>query len=126
MQVAYYFSIRMMRLILLMGPITSALGGLAIGSLIEWAVCQIFNMMPLDDDDDDEEEEEEDSSEVSKSAPAKKGGRKQVSGSPSKVSEDKDSYTGPDTAEKIKSLRAARAKKNAGLESRPPYQTPTP
>ena len=38
--VAYYFSAKMMRLILLMGPITSALAGLALGFAADWCVDQ--------------------------------------------------------------------------------------
>ncbi len=39
--VAYYFSSKMARLIILLGPIASALGGVAVSAIIEWAVLQL-------------------------------------------------------------------------------------
>jgi len=57
--VAYYFSIRMMRLILLMGPITSALSGITIGWIVDWALAQIFNLLPEMEEDEEEEAEAE-------------------------------------------------------------------
>ena len=41
MSVAYFFSAKMMRLVLLMGPITSALAGVAIVAMFGWVVEQV-------------------------------------------------------------------------------------
>jgi dolichyl-diphosphooligosaccharide--protein glycosyltransferase len=41
--VAYYFSLKMARLIVLIGPVASALSGMAFGLGIEWAIEQLLN-----------------------------------------------------------------------------------
>jgi hypothetical protein len=56
---AYFFSLKMVRLIVLMGPIASALGGLAISSGIEWSIAQAFNHADGETSSDDEASEEE-------------------------------------------------------------------
>jgi hypothetical protein len=43
--VAYYFSTKMSRLIILLGPICSALGGIAIGFVVDWCLANIFQVM---------------------------------------------------------------------------------
>jgi len=47
--VAYYFANRMARLIILIGPIASILGGYAIGLGIEWAAAQFLAVAPEDE-----------------------------------------------------------------------------
>jgi len=49
---AYFFSLRMVRLILLIGPVASILGGVAIGRLITWSFLQLW----IEDDDDESNE----------------------------------------------------------------------
>mmetsp|Transcript_17029 Transcript_17029/g.32223 ORF Transcript_17029/g.32223 Transcript_17029/m.32223 type:complete len:828 (+) Transcript_17029:233-2716(+) len=39
---AYFFSHKMVRLILLMAPVTSVLGGIALGRVGSWCLCQFF------------------------------------------------------------------------------------
>eukprot|EP00292_Cryptomonas_paramecium_P007625 CAMPEP_0113686126 /NCGR_PEP_ID=MMETSP0038_2-20120614/15104_1 /TAXON_ID=2898 /ORGANISM="Cryptomonas paramecium" /LENGTH=344 /DNA_ID=CAMNT_0000606389 /DNA_START=313 /DNA_END=1344 /DNA_ORIENTATION=+ /assembly_acc=CAM_ASM_000170 len=45
--IAYFFSSKMVRLIIIMGPMTSALSGMAIGPALEWSIRQAGNMLPL-------------------------------------------------------------------------------
>ena len=55
--VGYFFSNKMVRLVLLMGPIASALGGIAIGACAEWCVWQAAMFIPDFGGDDEEEDE---------------------------------------------------------------------
>ncbi len=41
--VAYFFSHKMVRLVLLLGPIASALGGISAGRLFAWSISQLFD-----------------------------------------------------------------------------------
>jgi len=43
---AYYFSLRMVRLILLTAPIASVLGGIAVGHVVAWSVGAILDVRP--------------------------------------------------------------------------------
>jgi dolichyl-diphosphooligosaccharide--protein glycosyltransferase len=56
--IGYFFSNKMVRLVLLMGPIASALGGIALGACAEWCVWQAAMFIPSFGDDDEEEEVE--------------------------------------------------------------------
>lgn len=47
--VAYYFANRMARLIILIGPIASILGGFSIGLGIEWSISQFLSVADSDD-----------------------------------------------------------------------------
>jgi len=49
----------MVRLVLLMGPIASALGGIALGACAEWCVWQAAMFIPEFQGDDEEEEDDE-------------------------------------------------------------------
>lgn len=40
--VAYHFSTKMMRLILILGPISSSLGGIVLASAFEWSVAEVY------------------------------------------------------------------------------------
>lgn len=42
--VTYYFSAKMNRLVLLMGPCCSALGGVAVSSMVRWALGQVYEL----------------------------------------------------------------------------------
>jgi hypothetical protein len=42
--IAYYFSNRMVRLIIIMGPITSALGGVFLANVFDWVVYQFVDI----------------------------------------------------------------------------------
>ena len=44
---AYFFSLKMNRLILLMGPVAALLGGYAVARIIAWAYAQLFNLSAL-------------------------------------------------------------------------------
>jgi len=67
--VAYYFSLKMARLIVLIGPIGSALGGAAIGIGLDWALVQLFSSEVAADSEPAAAEED-------KAEPkAKKGGK---------------------------------------------------
>jgi len=44
--IAYYFSLRMVRLILLAAPVASALSGIAIGFFFEWVISQMWFSLP--------------------------------------------------------------------------------
>merc|ERR1719424_12348 len=41
MSVAYYFSSKMARLIILLGPIASSLGGVALEAIFKWSIVQV-------------------------------------------------------------------------------------
>lgn len=43
--IAYYFSSKMVRLVILMGPIGSALGGIALSAAVKWAAAQIIRLV---------------------------------------------------------------------------------
>lgn len=47
--VGYYFSARMARLIILLGPVASALGGVALAGIGEWLIAQATLVMTLQD-----------------------------------------------------------------------------
>merc|ERR1719181_962844 len=53
--VGYFFSNKMVRLVLLMGPIASALAGIALGTVAEWCVWQCAIFVPDLGEEDDEE-----------------------------------------------------------------------
>lgn len=53
--VAYYFSAKMSRLIILLGPIASALGGVAIGSVATWSITQVKGFLFPTPTEDQEE-----------------------------------------------------------------------
>jgi len=42
---AYFFSHKMVRLVLLMGPIASALGGIAMGRIVMWSFAQFYSII---------------------------------------------------------------------------------
>eukprot|EP00286_Rhodomonas_abbreviata_P008919 CAMPEP_0181337548 /NCGR_PEP_ID=MMETSP1101-20121128/28083_1 /TAXON_ID=46948 /ORGANISM="Rhodomonas abbreviata, Strain Caron Lab Isolate" /LENGTH=952 /DNA_ID=CAMNT_0023448061 /DNA_START=124 /DNA_END=2982 /DNA_ORIENTATION=+ len=44
--IAYFFSTKMVRLVLLMAPISSALGGVFLGSIAEWIALQVLVVVP--------------------------------------------------------------------------------
>jgi dolichyl-diphosphooligosaccharide--protein glycosyltransferase len=129
--VAYYFSIRMMRLILLMAPITSALSGVAIGYLVEWSIGQIFNFMPPSEDDDDKQDEDEDEEEEEvangdksnadkqQAANGKKHGKKNGKVQVKDVKEEPKKKEEPSSPlpkiDKIKSIVAKKSKKTDDL-----------
>jgi len=69
--IGYFFSNKMVRLVLLMGPIASALGGIALGACAEWCVWQAAMFIPAFGGDDEEEEEEEGDGKDSKKGKAK-------------------------------------------------------
>jgi hypothetical protein len=48
---------KMVRLVLLMGPIASALGGIALGACAEWCVWQAAMFIPNFPEEEEEEEE---------------------------------------------------------------------
>jgi dolichyl-diphosphooligosaccharide--protein glycosyltransferase len=82
--VSYYFSIKMMRLILLMGPVAASLGGVCLGGFVEWAICQLFNFVPETEEEEDDEDEkvekrgkaaEKDEVEVMEVVPSKGGSK---------------------------------------------------
>jgi len=56
--IGYFFSNKMVRLVLLMGPIASALGGIALGAAAEWCVWQMAMFIPDFGGEDEEEEED--------------------------------------------------------------------
>jgi len=58
--VGYFFSNKMVRLVLLMGPIASALAGIALGTVAEWCVWQCAIFVPDLGEEDDKEDEDED------------------------------------------------------------------
>jgi dolichyl-diphosphooligosaccharide--protein glycosyltransferase len=64
--VGYFFANKMVRLVLLMGPIASCLGGIALGACAEWCVWQAALFVPSMDGDDEEEGEQEDDKEGKK------------------------------------------------------------
>jgi dolichyl-diphosphooligosaccharide---protein glycosyltransferase len=55
--VAYYFSAKMVRLVLLLGPIGSALGGVAMANGLEWMLDQLADVIPGFDDAHFEDDE---------------------------------------------------------------------
>merc|ERR1711871_1811717 len=58
--IAYYFSSKMVRLVILMGPIGSALGGIALSAAVKWASKTIIEFVQdaLNEDGEPEAEEE--------------------------------------------------------------------
>jgi len=64
--VGYFFANKMVRLVLLMGPIASCLGGIALGACAEWCVWQAALFVPSMDGDEEEEGEQEDDKEGKK------------------------------------------------------------
>mmetsp|Transcript_20649 Transcript_20649/g.43399 ORF Transcript_20649/g.43399 Transcript_20649/m.43399 type:complete len:811 (-) Transcript_20649:77-2509(-) len=52
--IAYFFSLKMVRLIILTGPIASALGGMAIAAIVEGALSQLNPKFVIADEDEDE------------------------------------------------------------------------
>ncbi|EKX35244.1 hypothetical protein GUITHDRAFT_118589 [Guillardia theta CCMP2712] len=79
--IGYFFSLKMVRLVLLMGPITSALAGIALGAFGEWGVHQLCLLLWFLDDSPSKETEdskdaaagEESDQDKKKSGKAKKG-----------------------------------------------------
>jgi len=71
---AYFFSHRMVRLILLTAPIASALGGIVLGRMFVWMLNGAFDAFALflSNDDDDKNEPIGDSSETSADTPKAK------------------------------------------------------
>lgn len=61
---AYFFSLKMVRLIILMGPITAALAGMALAAGGEWAIAQAF--IGVDEDDTAEDDKKTKRSEPKK------------------------------------------------------------
>lgn len=76
--VAYYFSAKMNRLILLMGPICSVLGGLALSGSLRWALEQLTDLSWLMEifDEEPEPERPSDAAATKKGAKAKAGSAK--------------------------------------------------
>jgi len=74
---AYYFSLKMVRLILLTAPIASCLGGIAVGRVFTYGVNAVLLW-----DDVPREEASETSKKVKKAAPGKKRENKRASGIP--------------------------------------------
>ena len=72
--VAYYFSAKMVRLVLLLGPIGSALGGLALANGVEWMLDQLADVIPGLSDGEFEPEPEPTSPPKSNRS-SKRGGR---------------------------------------------------
>ncbi len=71
---AYFFSLKMVRLILLISPVASILGGIAVGRVITWSFFQLWI-----EDDEDEENNENKSEKVNEkdvSVKRKKSGKK--------------------------------------------------
>ena len=54
--VSYYFCSKMSRLVVLLGPIGSSLGGVAIGFIVDWCIDQLFVSPAAKDEDEDEPE----------------------------------------------------------------------
>ena len=52
--VAYYFCSKMSRLVVLLGPIGSSLGGVAIGFIVDWCIDQLF-VSPASAEEEEEE-----------------------------------------------------------------------
>lgn len=73
---AYYFSHRMVRLILLTAPIASVLGGICLGRIFAWMVDGIMEVVNFDS----EEQEKLDSSERSNSSNSSSGKKKPKNG----------------------------------------------
>eukprot|EP00949_MAST-11_sp_MAST-11-sp1_P005397 g5397.t1 len=68
--VAYYFSSKMSRLIILIGPVASALGGVAVAAGVEWALAQ-RNIVSVSNKDDEEESRAEEKSGKAKKSKSK-------------------------------------------------------
>jgi dolichyl-diphosphooligosaccharide---protein glycosyltransferase len=64
--VAWYFSNKMVRLIILVGPVASCLGGLALGRLVSWSFCLL-----CEEEITEEESEHDDKPKDKKLSPAK-------------------------------------------------------
>ncbi len=70
--VSYYFAQKMNRLIILMGPIASALSGIAVAAMIKWVVAQLplyLPMVPVTDGGDAEDKKKEKEKAVKVSSP---------------------------------------------------------
>eukprot|EP00039_Didymoeca_costata_P024753 m.11347 g.11347 ORF g.11347 m.11347 type:complete len:784 (+) comp4426_c0_seq1:41-2392(+) len=90
--VAYYFSLKMARLIILIGPVAASLGGIALAYGIEWALTQLL----LPESEDEEEPAAEESS-PKKGKAKKMGNKKKGKGAESKnpIHALKDLYFSP-------------------------------
>ena len=77
--VAYYFSLKMARLIVLIGPIASALGGAALGLGLDWALHQLL-AAEVDEEDVKEEEPEPKAKKASAKAGKPRRSRKSKGG----------------------------------------------
>jgi dolichyl-diphosphooligosaccharide--protein glycosyltransferase len=73
--VAYYFSLKMVRLILLMGPAASILAGIAIGRITTWSLLQLW----IYDEEESNESSESESSISKETKKKKKFGKKNIS-----------------------------------------------
>lgn len=76
MSVAYYFSSKMARLIILLGPIASALGGVALEALVSWAISQVYMASDLLTDETTESKNEPDRDRTETKKQEKSGGGK--------------------------------------------------
>ena len=57
--VTYFFSMKMVRLVLLLGPVSSALGGIALGTAAEWVAMQSLALLPMLEEGQDKKAEGE-------------------------------------------------------------------
>jgi dolichyl-diphosphooligosaccharide--protein glycosyltransferase len=68
--IAYYFSKKMVRLVLLLAPPSAVLGGIALASILSWCIAQFSSSA------DDEDKASTGKSSSADASPAKKGGKK--------------------------------------------------
>lgn len=76
---AYFFSLKMNRLILLMGPVAALLGGFAVACAITWIYNQLFNITAIFDDDKKENKKAVEAEKLEEKPIAKKSGKSRVS-----------------------------------------------
>jgi dolichyl-diphosphooligosaccharide--protein glycosyltransferase len=104
--VTYFFSSKMMRLILLTGPAAAACSGAFIGLSFDWCLSQFiayYNFISSEETEEEEEQEEEDSSKSSKS-PAKDSNLRNRKGG--KAKDDKAAAKDDSQAKKKKGKKA--------------------
>ena len=102
---AYFFSHKMVRLILLTAPIGTSLAGIAVGRIVSWCLKQLWGMADNDDDDQESMETPAEATNGAKKDTKKKKAKKAATGASSNSSSFdgfKSLKAGIDTASKSK------------------------
>eukprot|EP00462_Mataza_sp_D1_P014196 CAMPEP_0175150518 /NCGR_PEP_ID=MMETSP0087-20121206/17938_1 /TAXON_ID=136419 /ORGANISM="Unknown Unknown, Strain D1" /LENGTH=781 /DNA_ID=CAMNT_0016436519 /DNA_START=27 /DNA_END=2372 /DNA_ORIENTATION=+ len=95
--VAYFFSSKMSRLIILLGPIASALGGVALGDISQWSCDQFLSLVTGESEPAEEKSADAQAKPTESSSKKKKGKKAKSSSSSDVLSQLKAASQAPET-----------------------------